>query len=42
VEYQNKTSIEQWDGIPSVSENYQTARDALLEKLNHLPQLSNR
>jgi protein-tyrosine-phosphatase len=41
VEYQNKTSIEQWDGIPSVSENYQNARDAILEKINHLPQFSN-
>jgi arsenate reductase (thioredoxin) len=41
VEYQNKTSIEQWDDIPPVSEDYQTARDAILEKLTHLPPFSN-
>jgi len=39
-EFQGKTSIEQWEGIPSVSDNYQTARDAILEKLNQLPQFS--
>ena len=33
-EYQNKTPIEQWNDIPPVSENYETARDAILEKLN--------
>jgi len=33
-EYQGKVSIEQWDNIPPVSENYEIARDAILEKLN--------
>ena len=40
-EFQGKTSIEQWEDIPPVSDNYQTARDAILEKLNQLPQFSN-
>ena len=35
-EYQGKASIEQWDNIPPVSENYEIARDAILEKLNTL------
>jgi len=39
-EFQGKTSIEQWEDIPPVSDNYQTARDAILEKLNQLPQFS--
>jgi len=36
LEYQNETSIEQWDGIPPVSENYEVARAAILEQLNKL------
>lgn len=41
-EYQGKNAtMEYWDDIPPVSENYQTARDAILEKLNRLPQFSN-
>jgi len=35
-EFQNKIMTEQWNGIPPVSENYNQARDALLERLNHL------
>jgi len=38
-EYQNKVAIEHWDDIPPVSENYETARDAILEHLNHLLRL---
>jgi protein-tyrosine-phosphatase len=35
-EYQNKVEIEKWDNVPPVSESYEKARDAILEKLNHL------
>ena len=35
-EFRQKTLIEQWDGIPPVSENYEKARDAILERLNRL------
>jgi len=35
-EYQNKVTTEQWDGVPPVSENYEQARDAIIEHLNHL------
>lgn len=35
-EYRNKTTTEQWDDIPPVSEDYNKSRDAILEKLNHL------
>ena len=35
-EYQNKVKIEKWDDVPPVSENYEKARDAILEKLNQL------
>jgi arsenate reductase len=33
---QQKTIIEHWDGIPPFSENYEGARDAILERLKHL------
>ena len=35
-EYQHKVAIDQWEGIPPVSENYEQARDAILEKLNRM------
>ena len=35
-EYQKETIIEQWDRIPPVSEHYEKARDAILERLNLL------
>jgi protein-tyrosine-phosphatase len=35
-EFQNKAAIEQWDGIPAVSEDYEKARDAIVEHLNRL------
>jgi len=35
-EYQNKVVLEKWDKVPPVSENYEKARDAILEKLNQL------
>jgi hypothetical protein len=28
--------IEQWEGVPAVSENYETARDAILERIHQL------
>lgn len=35
-EYAQGASVEQWDGIPAVSENYERARDAIVERLNLL------
>ena len=35
-EYQKETIIEQWDNIPPVSESYEKARDAIVEKINEL------
>ena len=35
-EYQQKGVIEQWENIPAVSENYEKARDAILEQLESL------
>lgn len=39
-EYHNRIATEQWDSVPPVSDSYQTARDAILEKLHRLPQFS--
>ena len=36
AEYQSKVSVEQWDGVPPVSEGYQKARDSILERTSHL------
>ena len=36
VEYQDKAVIERWDGVPPVGENYEQARDAILERINKL------
>lgn len=35
-EYQQKAIVEKWDNIPPISENYEKARDAMLEQLNEL------
>lgn len=35
-EYKDKIMIEQWDDVPPVSENYDKARDAIIEYLNVL------
>ena len=35
-EYQTKAPIEKWVDIPPVSENYEIARDAILEKMIQL------
>ncbi len=35
-EYQNKVPIEQWTDVPAVSENYQRARDTIIDHLEHL------
>ena len=35
-EYQGKSIIERWDGVPPVSENYEMARDVIIEHLDHL------
>jgi len=36
AEYQTKASVDLWDGVPPVSENYEKARDAILEHINQL------
>ena len=35
-EYQSNVVVEQWNGIPPVSENYEMARDAIVERINQL------
>lgn len=35
-EYQNKIKIENWDDVPPVSENYEKARDKIIEQLKQL------
>jgi protein-tyrosine-phosphatase len=35
-EFENKLPVETWDGIPPVSENYQKARDSILERIRLL------
>src|SRR5688500_17267117 len=34
AEYQSKASVEYWDGVPPVSEDYQKARDEIVERIN--------
>ena len=36
AEYKQKANVEQWDGVPPVIENYERARDAILEHINQL------
>jgi protein-tyrosine-phosphatase len=36
LEYRVKATVEQWDGVPPVSDDYGKARDAIIEKLNSL------
>jgi arsenate reductase (thioredoxin) len=40
-EFHNQITTEQWNDIPPVSENYAIARDAILSRLQRLPQFSN-
>ena len=35
IEYR-QTIVEHWDDIPPVSENYEKARDAIIERIDHL------
>jgi protein-tyrosine-phosphatase len=35
-EYRSKVVVEQWDGVPPVSVDYETARDAIVERINRL------
>jgi protein-tyrosine-phosphatase len=35
-EYKQKASVEQWNGVPPMSENYEQARDAIIERINTL------
>src|SRR6185503_4073845 len=34
AEYQQKANVEHWNGVPPVSEDYQKARDAIVERIN--------
>ena len=36
AEYKQKVSVEHWDGVPPVSEDYQKARDKIVERINRL------
>jgi arsenate reductase len=36
VKYHGKAVIERWEGVPPVSENYEKARDAIIEQIGHL------
>ena len=36
ADYQSKVSIEHWGGVPPVSEDYQKARDEIVERINQL------
>ena len=36
AEYQSKASIQHWDGVPPISEDYEKARDAILDRINQL------
>jgi arsenate reductase (thioredoxin) len=36
AEYQQKASVERWDGVPPVSDDYQKARDEIVEQINRL------
>jgi protein-tyrosine-phosphatase len=35
-EYQNKTAVDRWDGVPPVSEDYEKARNMIVEKIKQL------
>ncbi len=35
-EYQTKAVINQWDAVPPVSEDYEKARDAIVERIHRL------
>ena len=36
AEYKQQGMIERWDGVPPISDNYENARDAIIEQLNQL------
>jgi len=36
TEYQGQAKIERWDDIPPVSENYEQARDAIVERIHQM------
>lgn len=36
VEYQPQALVERWDNIPPVSENYEQARDAIIERIRDM------
>jgi arsenate reductase (thioredoxin) len=36
MEYEEKASIELWEDVPPVSENYEKARNAIIERIGHL------
>jgi arsenate reductase (thioredoxin) len=36
VKYEQQSTVEHWDGIPPVSENYEQARDVIIERIRQL------
>ena len=36
AQYHERAIIEHWDGVPPVSEDYEKARDAIIEQIGHL------
>jgi protein-tyrosine-phosphatase len=36
VKYEQQSAVEHWDGIPPVSENYEQARDLIIERIRQL------
>lgn len=36
LEFQQKVKVEQWNDIPPVSENYEKAREVIIERIDHL------
>jgi arsenate reductase len=38
IEYQQKSIVERWDGVPPVSENYEKTRDTIVERIRRLLQ----
>ncbi|RPI88676.1 MAG: hypothetical protein EHM40_22225 [Chloroflexi bacterium] len=36
AEYRPKATVERWDDIPPVSENYERARDAIVERIRQM------
>ncbi len=36
IEYQQQATVERWENVPPVSETYEKAREAIIERIDHL------